>query len=78
MDISKYFRESLGIRDNESRLYLSTSLRVGYMHQRAVGSADPRIGFKIQAWPHNFCGYLVIPTVISPFLLVQEGQLLFY
>ena len=27
MDISKYFRESLGIRDNESRLYENMNFR---------------------------------------------------
>ena len=41
MDISKYFRESLGIRDNESRMYFYAPRRISGEHIVAASSVRP-------------------------------------
>ena len=49
-DISKYFRESLGVRDNESQLYLGGQM-VSTSDHKVLGSNSPEGGiYLITVW----------------------------
>ena len=64
-DISKYFWESLGIRDNESRLYLEFSLRDNFGLIRTVYTKSKRIMHKNNI-PHN------IKTLLKSLVVVNR------